>query len=364
MTNLLSLSTESPHTKATADETLALLAAFPPPGGAERHRALVEASGVRSRSVVARLERLAQLSTIDERNALYGRLAVPLAERVARAALAAASLNPQTVGALLVTSSTGHMLPTLDCHLAARLNVPASARRLALNDLGCAGAVRAVACAADLLEGAALGIALVVAVDLCSLWMQIGEVSPDDVRSNVLFGDGAGAVVLASSAHHGTGPELLARSSVVWPDSLTARGARLTSSGLRHFGSAHIARLVARHVRRTVDDFLSAQGLSRADLAFFAMNPSDLALATCIANQLGLPEHALAMARSVWELHGNTLAVGPLHMLRTVHDHRPRTDVPGLLLVLGPGITCDLLLMRWNGHFAVSHRDGDGPAFH
>jgi alkylresorcinol/alkylpyrone synthase len=362
MINCVSLATESPHTRASADETLALLAASAAPGDAERCRALVEQSGVRSRSVVAPLARLARLATVEERNALFGQLAVPLAERVARAALAQASIEPRAVGTLLVTSSTGHMLPTLDGHLATRLGMPASVRRLALNDLGCAGAVRAMGYAADLLPVTRSGVALVVAVELCSLWLQVGEMSPEDERSNALFGDGAGAVVMRAG-DHGGGPELLACSSFLWPESLNARGAHLTSSGLRHFASPRIARAVARHLRPTVDEFLAAHGCARADLGFVAVNPSDLRLAACIAEHLALPAEAVNTARGVWERHGNTLAVGPLHMLAALQSQVETASAQlGLLLVLGPGISCDMVLLRWQGRLSITHREGSEPA--
>jgi alkylresorcinol/alkylpyrone synthase len=344
-----------------------MLGSMLPPAAVERYGRMVVESRIRRRSAVAPLARLAQLGGVAERNALYTRLAVPLAERVARAALERAALAPGAVDALLVASSTGHVVPTLEQHVAARLGLAPGACRLSLTGLGCAGAVRALGCTADLLRQPAPGVALVVAVELCSLWLPVGELSPQDARTSVLMGDGAGAVVVASGGPQGApqaaGPQILASQSVLWPDSLDARGATLTSAGLRHFSSPRIARVVARHLRRTVDEFLAMQGLARAALGFCAVNPSELGLATAIADHLELPGQPTAIATAVWEQHGNTLAAGPLHVLRTLSQSAaPADGALGLLVTLGPGITCDLLLLRWHGALPVVHRDEDSAA--
>jgi alkylresorcinol/alkylpyrone synthase len=358
MLTLRSLATDAPFAKVSAADTQAALAALLPPVEAPYAARLVDELAIRRRSLTASMPRLARLTSVDERNAHYAALAVPLAERAARAALAGAGVDASAIGTLLVTSSTGHMLPTLDAHLAPRLGLAPSARRLALNGLGCAGAVRAMGVAADL--GAAAGTALVVAVDLCSLWLQSGELSPEDVRSNAVFGDGAGAAVLSAD---GRGPRLLAHRAVQWPDSLAARGATLTSSGYRHFTSPRLARVVARHLRATVDEFLAAQGTTRAGLEFCAVNPSELSLARAIVDHLDLPATAAAVATEVWQEHGNTLAVGPLHVLRTLQEQAPpRAGGLGLVVVLGPGITCDLLLLRWGDGLPVAHHREDAAA--
>ena len=355
MTTLRSLSTEHPHLSADAADTAALLAAVDGDRDAARWRAAVAASGVRRRSTAMPLTQLARLGGVGERNALYARLAPPLAERVAHAALQRAGIAAGDVAAVLVASSTGHLVPTLDHHLSARLGVPPTARRLALNDLGCVGAVRAMATAADLRHG---GPALVVAVELSSLWLPGGEPSPADLHAAMVFGDGAGAVVL-DPAGDAPGPRILATSSILWPGSLEARGAVQTGAGLRHVVSPRLPRTVVANLRRTVGDFLAGHDVALGDLGFVAVNPSELELATAIVSHLGLDAAAGAGAapRAIWEQHGNTLAVGPLHLLRRIAEHQPPRDGDlGLLLAVGPGLTCDLTLLRWQP-LSVSHHE-------
>ncbi|MBX3023940.1 hypothetical protein KF840_03425 [bacterium] len=352
MTTLRSLSTEHPHGSADAAATAAFLARIDGAAGGDRWRDAVARAGVHRRSVALPLDRLARLGGVGERTRAYARLAPALAERVARAALARAGVAAADVAALLVASSTGHLVPTLDHHLAQRLGLPPTARRLALLDLGCVGAVRAVATAADLLRDG--GCALVVAVELSSLWLPAAEPTPADLHAAMVFGDGAGAAVLAAGDR--PGPRLLATRSVLWPDSLDARGAVQTGAGLRHVVSPRLPRAVVAHLRRTVGDFLAAQHLGPGDLAFVAVNPSELDLAVAIISHLDVDAAAIELPRAVWEQHGNTLSVGPLHLLRALAERQtPRDGDLGLLLAVGPGLTCDLTLLRW-GSLPVDHR--------
>lgn len=360
MTTLCSLHTEDPHAGLSGADSAALLAVLDPRADVEARRAAVAGSGIARRSAVARPARLARLGGAGERHALYGELAPPLAERVARTALERAGVAAAQVGALLVASSTGHLVPTLDYHLSARLGLRPDARRLALNGLGCSGALRAVGLAADLLRGSG-DVALVVAVELASLWLPDGEPSTEDVRTALAFGDGAGALVLDPSGA-AAGPRLVASQSVLWPDSLAARGARHTDAGLRHVASPRLPRAVLANLRRTLSAFLDTHRVALADLAFVAVNPSERELATAVAAHLDLPATTAAVASDTWAEHGNTLAVGPLHLLRRLAQQAaPRAGDLGLLLAVGPGLTCDLALLRWQD-LPASHRRDDRPA--
>jgi alkylresorcinol/alkylpyrone synthase len=353
MMQLRSLVTDGPDTQVSTPDTLAFLSSVLPPGTVQRYCDFATASGIQSRRAVAPLEELARLVTFEERNALYAQHAVPLAERAARRALEHADATADALDTLIVTSSSGYMIPGLDCHVAARLGLRADARCLALSGLGCAGAVRAIGLADDLLRGRPGGSALVVAVELCSPWLQLGEASPEDMYSNLLFGDGVGAVFLAWSRTPRT-PTVIAHHSEQWPESLAARSAMLTSTGLRHHSSPRLPRMIAIHLQRTISEFLAREGWQRKDLGFVAVNVSDPRCGTAVADLLDLPTASLSAATEVWRRHGNILSAGPLHLLRQIATaSHPSDDSLGLLVALGPGITCHLLLFRWQGNLTT-----------
>lgn len=345
MATMTSLATADLDSTLSAADTKEFLASILPGRDAERFQRLVDASRIRRRRALASYDALRRLDTLEARNALYAEHAPALGERAARAALEGAGLAPEAVGVLVVASSTGYAVPTLDQHLASRLGLSPATRNLFLSGLGCAGAVRGMALAGDLLRGSPAQRALVVAVELCSPWLQVAEPSPEDVLSDIVFGDGAAAVVLGGAADGGI--DLVASHSELWPQSLGARGARLTQSGFRHFSSPVLPRAVRAHLRPAVDAFLAAQGRTRADLDFWAVNPSDHRLLETIAGVLDVPERHMRPAWAAWEEHGNTLAAGPLYVLEALRRlDPPAPGALGLAVVLGPGLTCDLALLR------------------
>ena len=358
MSKILSVATEEPSSCVSATETKEFLASLLPPTEAQRFQRLVETSRIRTRHTLMSLRELQDLKTFEARNSTYREQAIALGERVGVRALRCASIGPRDIDIILVASSTGHMVPTLDQHLASRLGLRTDVMSVPLTGLGCAGGIRAMRLAADLLSKNGT-YALVVSADLCSPWLQICEPSPEDVVSNIFFGDGTGAVVIGRGQSV-KAPEIVAHHVELWPGSLGVRGARLTATGFRHFCSPALPRLLRRNLPRTVGHFLSQQGLSLADLRFFVVNPSDHRVLETVQSTLDLSPGALQPAWEAWEQHGNTLSAGPLYVLRALETSTPPVDGDlGLVLVFGPGIICEMLLVRWRGRLRGGDRSTD-----
>jgi alkylresorcinol/alkylpyrone synthase len=346
MHTLRGLATAEPYVTLSAADTKAFLSASLSGRHTQGFEQLVDASQIRHRYSIASYDELFRLTTIEARNALYVAHAVPLGERAARAALHAAGITPTDVDLLIVTSSTGFIVPTLDQHLAMRLGLRSGVRFLFLSGLGCAGAVRAIGLAVDLMGGSS-SHALVVSVELPSPWLQLAEPSREDIENSIMFGDGAAAIVVGPP-----GPacemELIASHAEMWPRGLGARGSALTDTGFRHFSYPRLLHLLRTHLCRTVDGFLSTQGIDAAELSFYAVNPSDHRLLQAVSSILAVPRRNMEPTWAAWGQHGNTLSAGPLYVLSMLrHVTPPEHGQLGLVVAVGPGSTCDLALLRW-----------------
>jgi alkylresorcinol/alkylpyrone synthase len=346
MNSLSGLTTAEPSHCVSTAETKELLAESLPARPAEALQRLVDQLGIERRHTVAPLAELARYPGIEARNAAYEHEAVELASRAARGALEASGVTGQEVGTIFVTSSTGYMVPSLCEHLVARLDLSPSVVAIPINGLGCVGAVRAIGLAARLIESAqGAKTVLVVSVELPSLWLQLAEPSIQDIVASAVFGDGAAAVVVSSDSPP-QGFEVLASHAELWSDSLEARRGWLTTTGLRHSASPALPHVVRRNVRRTRDAFLCQNALSPEQLAFQAVNPSDKQLLGVAAEAMGLDEPALRAARQVWANHGNMLSAGPLYLLQALGEEPMRSGATGALIAFGPGVSCDMLLLR------------------
>jgi alkylresorcinol/alkylpyrone synthase len=352
MVELLSVSTAVPPYTAGPSETKAYLSAALPAARAARFAAVVDSSRIRKRHTSAPVDDLLRPSTREARNEKYVRDALALTQTAASGAIAASGISPDAIDTIIPVSCTGYMMPSLDAHLANRLHLNPSARRIPLTEVGCAAGVGALGIAQERLRGEPSGTALVVSVELCSLSLQLEEPSPSDILGGILFGDGAAAAVLA--AHdRGRGPEVLASRSVLWADTLSFLGMSLTSTGLRLSLSPALPRLLQKRLRPTVADFLRSHGLVPEDLGFHVVHPGGPKILMAVGESLGLPDDALRCSWNVLERYGNMSSATVFFVLRELQDCSPPADGDlGLMLAFGPGLTCEMVLLRWRGRLA------------
>ena len=287
------------------------------------------------------------------RNQLYAEHVIQLGTRAAKQALADAQLDPADIDCLVLVSCTGYMLPGPDAHIAGALGLRPTARRLPIQQLGCAAGASALAQAHDYLRAHPYRLedgrptnALVVAVELCSLSYQPSKTSISDFISVGLFGDGAGAVVVRGD-DQGPGIRLLANAQHLVPDSTEVIAGTTSEVGF-HFATHPRVRGTVAKVVPIVAEFLARAGRRPADLGFMICHTGGPAVLRAVQHGLELPEALLEQSwRSLREV-GNVSSVVVLDVLRRTFDHqRPRHGELGLILAFGPGFTTEMLLGTW-----------------
>lgn len=341
-----SVATALPPHLVTPDETRERLRRELTAAQAARYLPLVDGSGVETRASVLSVEDLFRVTDLEARTEEYVRHAVALGEDVSRRALAAAGVAAADVDVFVTASCTGYMMPSLEARLGPRLGTPAGARRLPLTELGCSAGAASLGLAADLLGHGGARTALVLSVELCSLCLQTTEPRAADVVGALLFGDGAAAAVVRADDAPG-GLEVAGAASALWPDSLDELGMRLTASGFRLALSTRLPRLVRGHVGPTVDRFLARHGVARDQLRFFAVHPGGPRILAAVGEALGLGEGALGPTWEVWRRCGNMSSATLFFILREILEAAPpRPRDLGLALAFGPGVSCEMVLLR------------------
>ena len=315
---------------------------------ARRLERLFRNACVEGRHFALPLDELAALRSFEETNAAYIRCAVDLGARAVSDALARAGLSARDVDHVFFASVTGLSTPSIDARIANRIGLRRDVKRTPIFGLGCVAGAAGLARASDYLRAYPDEVAVLLAVELCSLTLQRDDASVRNLIAGGLFGDGAAAVVLGGRARAGAGPQVLATRSVLFPDTEEMMGWDVTERGFRVVLSAEVPNLVRDHLRAEVDGFLAGQGLELREIESFVCHPGGPKVLHAVAEALALPDDALAVTWESLARVGNVSSVSVLLVLEaTARERRPRADSLGLLLGMGPGFCAELVLLRW-----------------
>lgn len=256
---------------------------------------------------------------------------------------------------LVVTSVTGVAVPSVDARLIPRLGLRPDIKRLPIFGLGCVAGAAALARLHDYLLAWPEHHAAVLAVELCSLSWPMTDVSTADLVSSGLFGDGAAALVAVGrrtaeeqGGQTAEGPWVVATRSEVYPDSGDTLGWRLGPDGFRIVLAADLADVVERHLRGSVVSFLAEHGLVVDDITTWVCHPGGPKVIDAVQSSLNLPETAVELSRRSLAEVGNLSSASVLHVLeKAVSVGPPPPGSVGLVIGLGPGVSVELVLLRW-----------------
>lgn len=323
--------------------------------GAEKPRLLevFDHTGIDSRQVCMPLDWYGRPHTFAETNALYVEHGVTLAREAAQRAIAGAGLTPRDIDHILFVSSTGIATPSLDARLANLMGLRSDVRRTPIWGLGCAGGAAGLSRARDFAVADPHAHVLLVALELCSLTFQRGDLDRRNLVAASLFSDGAAAAVVAgrhSAAARQAAPgrlELLASRSTLWPETLDVMGWTVDERGFHVVFSRDIPTIVREWVRRDVEGFLALHGLELGQVAHLFAHPGGPKVLAAYAEALGLAPNTFRHARDVLRDCGNMSSPTCLFVLeRALAEGDQRAGDLGIVSALGPGFSSEYVLVR------------------
>ena len=271
---------------------------------------------------------------------------VDMAEQAARAAIAAAGLRPQDIDLISYGTTTPDLIfPNCGCLLQARLGcrgAPAFSLEAA-----CSGFMYALAMADKFVRAGEAKRVLVVGSEVLS---RITDYS--DRSTAILFGDGAGAVVLSPSEEPGIlSTHLHADGS--YGHMLYCTGGPSHGSAPGTMGAGDVIRMDGREVfkvavtllGRIVDETLDANHMDRSAINWLVPHQANLRIIQAVAKKLAMPMERVIV--TVQE-HGNTSTASvPLALDVGVRDGRIKRGDLLLLEALGGGVTWGSALIRY-----------------
>jgi alkylresorcinol/alkylpyrone synthase len=303
---------------------------------------------VGGRHLALPIEEYSKLEGWGQSNDAWIRVAQDVGEQAVRTALAQAGFEAAEVDCLIFVSVTGVATPSIDARLVNRLDLSPRVKRLPIFGLGCVGGAAGISRAADYVKAYPDEVAVLLSVELCSLTLQLQDLSIPNLISSGLFGDGAAAVVVVGEERPAPGPRIVATRSVFYPDTERVMGWDISERGFQVVLSADVPEMARLNLRQDVDDFLGAQGLSRGDIASWVAHPGGPKVVRALEDALELQSDALDLARESLEKVGNLSSTSVLLVLQeTMSSRPPEPGSHGMLLAMGPGFCSELVLLEW-----------------
>jgi 3-oxoacyl-[acyl-carrier-protein] synthase-3 len=265
-----------------------------------------------------------------------------LGARAATAALQSAGVALESVDLIIVATSTpDQIFPSCACFIQARLGHPGCAAFDV--QAVCSGFVYALSVAESMLVSGKHRRALVIGTEVFSRILDW-----KDRSTCVLFGDGAGAVVLEASDEAGIlASELRADGSqagILCAAGRISHGAIEGAPFLKMDGQA-VFKLAVSALGASAVDVLAKARLKTEQLDWFVPHQANVRIMSALARRLGIPESKVVVTV---DRHGNTSAASvPLSLDAAVRDGRIRTGDVVLLQGVGGGFTWGSILLRW-----------------
>jgi 3-oxoacyl-[acyl-carrier-protein] synthase-3 len=288
-------------------------------------------TGIRERHVLGKSERL-----------------LDVAETAARRALESSHVSATELDAIIVGTVSGeYAFPAMACELQAALGID----RVGAFDVSaaCSGFLYAMSVANAQIKAGDFGTVLVVGADALTTMTDW-----TDRRTCVIFGDGAGALVLrraegdrgvlASAVHASGSLRELLYARVGPRGGFEESGARSPQACIQMRGP-ELFRWAVRCMREVALEVLERAGLSAVDVDLVVPHQANLRIINAVAESLDLPSAKVFVNI---ERYGNTSAASvPIALDEAVRAGRLREGAVVLLVACGGGLTWAGAAIRW-----------------
>ncbi|MCX8565561.1 MAG: 3-oxoacyl-[acyl-carrier-protein] synthase-3 [Glomeribacter sp. 1016415] len=266
-----------------------------------------------------------------------------LALAAAQNALDAAGLDPQSVDLVIVATSTpDQIFPSTACLLQRKLGISNGGPAFDVQAV-CSGFVYALTMADNFIRSGAYRTVLVVGAETFSRLLDF-----DDRTTCVLFGDGAGAVLLGASAEPGILANALhadgSQAEILCVPGRPQAGV-IAGSAFLHMDGRAVLKLAVNVLEKVALEALAKAQLAPEQIDWLIPHQANIRIMQGTCRKLNLPFERMVVTV---DQHGNTSAASiPLALDQAVRDGRIKQDQHILIEGVGGGFTWGASVIRF-----------------
>lgn len=266
-----------------------------------------------------------------------------MAFEAAQQAIEMAGIDPQNIDLIIVATTTPDcVFPSTACILQSKLGIKSGGPAFDIQAV-CSGFVYALATADQFIRGGQSKCALVVGAETFSRIMDW-----TDRNTCVLFGDGAGAVILKASEEPGIiSTHLHADGSyghlLEVPACLS--GGKAKGNPFVEMDGTGVFKFAVGVLDSIVEETLAANGMQKSDITWLVPHQANIRIIQATAKKLGMSMDNVVVTV---DKHGNTSAASiPLALDVAVRDGRIKPGDTLLMEGVGGGFTWGSALVTW-----------------
>jgi predicted naringenin-chalcone synthase len=307
---------------------------------------LFENAGVDRRYSIMDAQEVFTKTSFEEKNDIYAREVVKLAEQSLLKALKKAQLVATDIDYIITVSCTGIMIPSMDAYLINNLKMKQDIVRLPVTEMGCAAGVSGIIYAKNFLKANPNKRAAVIAVESPTATFQLDDYSMVNIVSAAIFGDGAAAVILSS--HEGeAGPKIIDEAMYHFYDAETMMGFKLVNTGLQMILDKAVPETISNHFPKIMHPFLERNNMRIEDVDYLIFHPGGKKIVQTVEDIFGTLGKNIDDTKEVLKRFGNMSSATVLYVLERFMDKTSNKGKTGLMLSFGPGFSAQRILLKW-----------------
>ncbi len=307
---------------------------------------IFENAGVDQRYSIMDAQEVFQSTSFEDKNDIYSREVIKLAESALQKSLTKAKLQPKDIDFIITVSCTGILIPSLDAYLINRLKMKQDIVRLPVTEMGCVAGVSGIIYAKNFLKANPNKRAAVIAVESPTATFQLEDYSMVNIVSAAIFGDGAASVIV-SSYEDEEGPEIIDEAMYHFYNAEHLMGFKLRNTGLEMVLDKAVPETIAEHFPQILTPFLAHNNLMIEDVDHLIFHPGGKKIVQTVEDLFGALGKNVDDTKEVLRLYGNMSSATVLYVLERFMDRINSKGDIGLMLSFGPGFSAQRILLKW-----------------